>query len=405
MIETKVTIAIPTYGRSQLLKASLKSALSQDYDDFQVVVLDNASTDNTEEVVRSFADSRVTYSKNESNIGLFRNWNRAIEINSSPYLNILQDDDILLPGFVSESVLALANHPQAAFSVVQASAIDIDGAPLEVDPKDTSDPTPNGIVEGLEFLHRIVEGRKWITHFSTVMMRAEALKAVGPFDHPHSKDTLDINLYYRLAARFEIMFIPKQLCQVRFHPSQESQIHYDSTVATGPLAVLSERIDAIAYLMHSPRTAHAPYREWLADRLLYLNLCRSQETQRIAPTINYTWNQRLDFVRHDIETLIPVGESFILVDGNHWGAEVSVGRRAIPFIERDGVYWGSPSDDAAAIQEVERHRRMGARFVVFGWPAFWWLDYYCGFRDYLESKFLCVLKNSRLVAFDLSSHR
>jgi glycosyltransferase involved in cell wall biosynthesis len=53
--ETKVTIAIPTYNRSELLKTSLQSALAQDYSDFQVLVLDNASTDDTEAVVRSQA--------------------------------------------------------------------------------------------------------------------------------------------------------------------------------------------------------------------------------------------------------------------------------------------------------------------------------------------------------------
>jgi glycosyltransferase involved in cell wall biosynthesis len=401
MANSKVTIAIPTYNRSQLLRTSLTSALQQDYADYQVVVLDNASSDDTEDVVRSFADARVTYLKNDENLGLFRNWNRAIEINRSPYLSILQDDDVILPGFVRESVNALETHVTAAFSVVRGAAIDIDDGLIDASAKDTSDPLPEGLISGFEFLHRIVKGHKWITHFSTVMMRSESLAACGPFDHPHSKDTLDINLFYRLAARFDIVFINKVLCQVRFHPGQESQLHYDSEISTGPAAVIAERVDAIAYLMRSSRAADPSYREWLAERLLFLSLCRSLETQRLVPSINYSWEQMFSFAQHDIRQLIPPGYSFILVDGNEWGADIAPGSKAIPFLERDGVFWGSPPDDETAIRELERLRSAGARFIVFVWPAFWWFDYYIGLRDYLISNFSCVLRNSRLFAFDL----
>src|SRR5687768_1900259 len=107
MGETKVTVAIPTYNRSQLLKISLKSVLAQDYPDLRVVVLDNASPDDTEAVVKSFADPRVAYIRNETNIGMVSNWNRAIEVNSSPYLSIFLDDDVMLPGFIRESAQLL----------------------------------------------------------------------------------------------------------------------------------------------------------------------------------------------------------------------------------------------------------------------------------------------------------
>lgn len=62
--ETKITVAIPMYNRAALLKTSLKSLLAQNYPDFSVIVIDNGSSDNTEAVVGSFADSRVTYGRN-----------------------------------------------------------------------------------------------------------------------------------------------------------------------------------------------------------------------------------------------------------------------------------------------------------------------------------------------------
>jgi glycosyltransferase involved in cell wall biosynthesis len=403
MSRTRVTVTIPTYNRSVLLKVSLKSVLAQDYPDFQVVILDNASSDDTEAVVRSFADSRITYVRNKTNIGLFRNWNLAIELNSSPYLSILADDDVMLPGFIRESVLVLEKHTRAALSVARARTIGINGAPIDVNARYVPDFMPEGIVDGLEFLHRIVAGHKWIIHFSSVMLRSSALALVGPFDIPHSKDTFDFNLCLRLAAQFDIVFIPKDLCKLRAHPGQESKLHYDSDMGTGALAVMAERIDAIGYLMLSPRAEDVSYRKWLAERLLDLSICRSQLTHQLVPTLNLTWAERLQITRQEITTLIPAGKSFILVDQNQWGSGIVTGRHAIPFIERDGQYWGPPQNDETAIRELKRLQQSGANFIVFGWPAFWWLDYYVELRDYISSQFRCVLKNSRLVVFELQT--
>ena len=103
----------------------------------------------------------------------------------------------------------------------------------------------------------------------------------------------------------------------------------------------------------------------------------------------------------DIAKLIPLRDAFILVDQAQFGIGVTGGRCAIPFLESDGQYWGPPPDDMTAIHELERLRKSGATFVVFGWPAFWWLDYYTKMHDYLRSEYHCVLKNDRLVIFDL----
>jgi hypothetical protein len=165
--------------------------------------------------------------------------------------------------------------------------------------------------------------------------------------------------------------------------------------------VVAERVDAIGYLMRSRRAAKASYRRWLADRLLYLSTRRSQLTQLLVPTLNVSWKERIEIARQEIVALIPEEARFILVDEASLGSEVCADKHSIPFLERDGRYWGAPANDEMAIRELERLRRAGAAFIVFAWPAFWWLDYYSGLRDYLGSKFRCTLKNSRLVAFDL----
>jgi hypothetical protein len=106
-------------------------------------------------------------------------------------------------------------------------------------------------------------------------------------------------------------------------------------------------------------------------------------------------------VPQDIAAVIPPESTFILVDQGKLGSEIAAGRRSIPFLERDGQYWGSPLDDDMAIQELDRLRKCGASFIVLAWPAFWWFDYYSELHRHLRSEFLCVLENERLVVFDL----
>jgi SAM-dependent methyltransferase len=103
----------------------------------------------------------------------------------------------------------------------------------------------------------------------------------------------------------------------------------------------------------------------------------------------------------ELAVLIPPADTFILVDQGELGNLAGFGRGTIPFLEHNGEYWGPPPDDATAVREFERLRRLGASYIVFVRPAFWWLDYYCGFTSHLRSNFRCVLENERIVAFDL----
>jgi anthraniloyl-CoA monooxygenase len=127
----------------------------------------------------------------------------------------------------------------------------------------------------------------------------------------------------------------------------------------------------------------------------------NRRTQTKTTPEDATWYHQLQLAMREIGALIPAGESFILVDEDSWWVDAGAGRRAIPFLEHDGHYWGPPPDDETAIRELERLRGSGAGFMVFGWPAFWWLEYYAGLHRYVRSRYRCLLENERLVVFDL----
>jgi colanic acid/amylovoran biosynthesis protein len=132
-----------------------------------------------------------------------------------------------------------------------------------------------------------------------------------------------------------------------------------------------------------------PERPWsalLAHQILLVARCRSVETAGPAG---------------EIAQVIPQGCAFILVDDAQLATGSFGDRRPIPFLEKDGQYWGAPEDDATAIRELERLRTAGAAFIAFAPPAFWWLDHYSGFQKHLESNFKCIRKTESVVIYDL----
>ena len=99
--------------------------------------------------------------------------------------------------------------------------------------------------------------------------------------------------------------------------------------------------------------------------------------------------RRMQEAKAQICRLIPADESFVLVDEEQIRGELPH-KRAIPFLEQNGRYWGPPADDAIAIEGLERLRAAGAKFIVFIWPTFWWLEHYRSFAQHLGSNFRCV---------------
>jgi O-methyltransferase len=118
-------------------------------------------------------------------------------------------------------------------------------------------------------------------------------------------------------------------------------------------------------------------------------------------SVSWNWEYRVQLSAQEIADLVQPEETFILVDQGAFTTEISAGRRAIPFLQRDGQYSGPPPDDATAIHELERLRGSGVAAIIFSWPAFWWLDYYHEFSAHLRYGYHCMLQNERLVAFEL----
>jgi GT2 family glycosyltransferase len=127
MAETMITTVIPTFKRPTLLKRAIESVLSQSFKELKVCIYDNASGDETEAIVKDFAerDSRVFYYKNSENIGAMANISQGFNAVTTPYYSLLSDDDFLLPGFYEQAIKAFDTHPSAGFVCSKTIWIDL----------------------------------------------------------------------------------------------------------------------------------------------------------------------------------------------------------------------------------------------------------------------------------------
>ena len=111
-----VTIAIPTFNRAALLRGCIQSALAQTYRNLEMLVSDNASTDDTASVLLEFNDKRLRVMKQETNIGLLPNWNACLAGAGGEYVVFVSDDDRISPWLVERCVGVIGERSQCQSS-------------------------------------------------------------------------------------------------------------------------------------------------------------------------------------------------------------------------------------------------------------------------------------------------
>src|SRR4028119_1868603 len=190
--EGKVSVVIPCYNQARFLGEAVGSVLSQTHADFEVIVVDDGSTDDTRRVASSYAagDSRVRLISQE-NRGLAGARNRGLAESRGEYVVFLDSDDRLLAGALEVGVRELASHPGCAFVSGHYRPINADGVAYAVPQQDR--------VGGDHYLALLRDN--YISMPASVMYRRWVFGEVGGFDG--SVDAAaDWDLYLRIARRF-----------------------------------------------------------------------------------------------------------------------------------------------------------------------------------------------------------
>lgn len=130
-----ISIGMPVYNAEDLLPETLDSVLSQTFEDLEVVISDNASTDSTPDICRAYAerDQRVRYERNKSNIGIPPNFNRVFRLSRAPFFKWQAHDDLLHPDFLKRCTGVLNEDPTTVLVGARVGLIEQDGSPVRFD--------------------------------------------------------------------------------------------------------------------------------------------------------------------------------------------------------------------------------------------------------------------------------
>lgn len=225
-----ISVLVPVYNREEFLPACLESACAQTVRDLEVIVVDNASTDATWNVCRSFAarDSRIRIFRNASNIGPVRNWRRCFEEARGLYGKVLFSDDLISPSFLERTLPYLAD-PEIGFVFTMA---DVGSTPGHGRASYQWRDRP-GKFPSADFLHDAIYGLELPVSPGAALFRLHDLRdsLVESIPSNLAEDFAahgagpDLLLYLLTAARYPaVAHIPEPLTFFRWHPGSISYI-------------------------------------------------------------------------------------------------------------------------------------------------------------------------------------
>ncbi|MEM9128176.1 MAG: glycosyltransferase family 2 protein [Pseudomonadota bacterium] len=214
----KVSLGLPVYNGEEFVGHAIDSLLNQTYEDFEIIICDNASTDATQAICQAAAekDSRIQYHRNETNLGAAPNFNRTFDLSSGAYFKWVAHDDLLEPRYLEECVKVLDTQSDVAACHSFTAIIDENGT--KVCPYTLED----GEFDHQDPVKRYVAGIR-DRHFCISIFALIRRSALEHTDKIGSYVGSDRNLIAEIALQGRIVHVPKVLFLSRDHQSRSTR--------------------------------------------------------------------------------------------------------------------------------------------------------------------------------------
>ena len=215
-----VSIVVPAYNNAAFVAATIASILGQTFEDFELVVADHASSDETWDVLARYADDpRVRLLRTPAGGGAARNWNRVTGEARGEFVKLVCADDLLHPRCIAEQVRMLRTHPGVAMVASPRDVVDVSGRTLV---RARGLAGLDGQVDGTLAIRRSVRsGGNIFGEPACVLFRREALDAAGTWS-PDKEYLIDVDMYLRVLRQGDLYALPMVLAAFRVSSSQWS---------------------------------------------------------------------------------------------------------------------------------------------------------------------------------------
>lgn len=216
----RLTIGVPVHNGGRYLRETLDSLLAQTYTDFELILSDNASTDDTEEICRSYAeaDSRVVYVRSDKDVGAAGNFNRLVELADTELFKWATADDVCKPELVERCIEQLDRDPGIVLASVRTVFMDEAGVPIRnLDPG--WDLRSENVCE--RFKAVVYAGGHWVNADALAgVVRLDALRRTTLMPRYQGGDKRTIAELSLMGRFYEV---PEYLYLRRLHPSSSGQ--------------------------------------------------------------------------------------------------------------------------------------------------------------------------------------
>jgi glycosyltransferase involved in cell wall biosynthesis len=212
----KISVCIPTFNGADYLRQAVESVLEQNNQNYEIVIVDNSSVDQTVRIVEDLkkeGDGRIRFYQNHQNIGLAGNLNKCLEYAQGEYIKYLCVDDVLLPECLEKMSVALDTHQSV--TLVCGGRIYISETNKKLGSKRYA--SQSIIVPGNKAISRCLYGKCYMGEPSAVMFRKKDLTGFFREDLPQ---LMDMEMWFRLLEQGELLSIERPLCSIRLHSEQ-----------------------------------------------------------------------------------------------------------------------------------------------------------------------------------------
>ena len=205
----QLSVIIPSYNHAKFIGEGIRSILAQSFQDFEIIITDDYSKDNSAEVIRQFSDPRIKLKVFEKNKGFAVALNDAIRRSCGDLISVLGSDDFFLPGTFAKQLNFLRDHEDIAAVFGMPKIVDERGAPIEGGYREFTNP----------FSERVPSRKDWLRHFfsygnclchPTLMIRRSVHNELGLYDSRLS-NVADLDMWVRICMKHEIHVMRDEL--------------------------------------------------------------------------------------------------------------------------------------------------------------------------------------------------